>query len=381
MAIQLGPAEVDDLARGTALLGSGGGGQTDLAARVLRRSLAGGRIPLLEIGDVGEGGHVVPVGLVGAVSVFTERLPSGGEWTPVMAAILERTRVAPVGVIAIEVGGVNGIVVFVAAAELGLPVIDADLQGRALPRLDQMSVAALGEPVTPLAIGDAGGRILILDGMPSSAGERIIRSALSEFGGWAAFAMRPLPVADLHRLTIPGSLGRALRLGARHAAWTRDADPHAMAAALGARVLVAGRVLDVVRHRATAGFGRGSVIIRAHEGGTLLRLEMENEYLLALVDGRPIASTPDILCVVDRATGVPVACDAVRGGLDVVALHLPGPPFWWRSAAMHAVAPRAFGLDIDPIPLDDGPRPHRPAGAADADRRAAGHGDRRADAR
>lgn len=354
MATQLGPADVADLARGTALLGSGGGGQTDLAARMLRRGLAAGSITLLapeEAAAGGEDGYVVPVGLVGAVSVFTERLPSGGEWAPVLAAILDRTRVDPVGVIAIEAGGVNGIVVFVAAAELGLPVIDADLQGRALPRLDQMSVAALGEPITPLAIGDAGGRILILDGMSPPASERVIRAALSEFGGWAAIALRPLPVADLARLTIPGSLSRALGLGARHAAWTRSGDPHQMAAALGARVLVAGRVLEVVRHRATPGFGRGSVIIKGHGGGTLLRLEMENEYLLALVDGRPVASTPDILCVVDRATGAPVPCDVVRGGLDVVAFHLPGPPFWWRAPATDAVGPRAFGLDIDPVPL------------------------------
>jgi len=355
MVMRLGPAEVDDLARGAALLGSGGGGQTDLAARVLRRALAAGPITLLAAEDVDPDGYVVPVGLVGAVSVFTERLPSGGEWPPVLAATLERTRVDPAGVIAIEVGGVNGIVVFVAAAELGLPVVDADLQGRALPRLDQMSVAALGEPITPLAIGDAAGRILILDGLSSPASERVIRSALSEFGGWAAIALRPIRVADLARLTILGSLSRALWLGARHAAWHRSADPHEMAAALGARVLVAGRVMEVVRHRATAGFGRGSVIIRAHRGGGLLRLEMENEYLLALADGRPVASTPDILCVVDRATGAPVPCDTVRGGLDVVAFHLPGPAFWWRPPATAAVAPRAFGLDIDPIRLDAPP--------------------------
>ncbi len=363
--MRFGPAEVDDLARGTALLGSGGGGQTDLAARVLRHALTtAGPITLLDAGDVGgDDGYVVPVGLVGAVSVFYERLPSGGEWTPVLAAILDRTRVAPVGVIAIEVGGVNGIVVFVAAAELGLPVIDADLQGRALPRIDQMSVAALGEPITPLAIGDASGRLLVLDGMPPAAAERVVRGALSEFGGWAAFAMRPLRVADLDRLTIPGSLGRALRLGARHAAWSRSADPHEMVAALGGRLLGAGRVMEVVRHRATVGFGRGSVIIKVHRGGGLLRLEMENEYLLALVDGRPVASTPDILCVVDRATGTPVPCDTVRGGLDVVAFHLPGPAFWWRPAATHAVGPRAFGLDIDPIrlgPPDPPDPPERP---------------------
>jgi len=346
----LGEPDIDHLARGTTLLGSGGGGQTDTAARLLRRSLAGGRIELLSSDDV-PGGHVVPVGIVGAVSAFTERLPSGGEWAPVLATIMDRTGISPAGLIAIEAGGVNGIVVFVAAVELGLPVIDADLQGRALPRLDQMSVAAVGEPLTPLAIGDAGGRLLMLDSLSPQAAERIVRSALTEFGGWAAIALRPLPVELLDRLTILGSFSRALHLGARHAAWTLSADPREAAASLGARILVTGRVIEVVRHRAAAGFGRGSVIIRAGRDGTLVRLEMENEYLLALIDGEPVASTPDILCVLDRTSGLPISCDTVRGGAEVVALHLPGPPFWWRPEAVDIVAPRAFGLDIDPIPL------------------------------
>ncbi|GLV52271.1 hypothetical protein TBS_28360 [Thermobispora bispora] len=352
MPYHLGERDVDHLARGVTLLGSGGGGQTDTAGRLLRRTLAGDRVALLRRDEL-PGGDIVPVGIVGAVSAFTERLPAGGEWGPVVAAVTERTGVRPAGLMSIEAGGVNGILVFVAARELGLPVIDADLMGRALPRLDQTSTAAAGEPLTPLAIGDATGRLLILDGLSPTAAERIVRSALSEFGGWAAVALRPLPAGRLDRVAIPGSFARALRLGACHAAWHRAADPYAMAAALGARVLVLGRVVEVVRHRTGTGFGRGSVIIRATGGRTLVRLEMENEYLLALADGRPVASTPDILCVLDRATGVAISCDSVRGGAEVVVLHLPGPAFWWRPEAVGAVAPRAFGLDIDPVGPED----------------------------
>jgi DUF917 family protein len=354
MPIQfLGELEISHLERGATLLGSGGGGQTDAAARMLRRSLPQQRIQLVGPDELG-GRYVVPVGIVGAVSVFTEKLPSGGEWTAVMTAIIERTGIRPDGLVCMEAGGVNGIVVFVAAAELGLPVVDADLMGRALPRLDQLSMAALGESLTPVAIGDGGGRLLVVDGLSPAATERIVRSSLSEFGGWAAIALRPIPVAELERLAILGSLSRALHLGAQHADWTRTADTQQVATSLGARILVTGRVAEVVRHRTAAGFGRGSVIIRADQGGTLVRLEMENEYLLVLVDGRPVASTPDILCVIDHSTGVPLSCEAVRGGAEVVVLQIPGPPFWLRPEVIDAVAPRAFGLETEPLaPLAD----------------------------
>ena len=39
------------------------------------------------------------------------------------------------GLVSIEIGGMNGIDPLLTAAELGVPVIDADLMGRAFPEL------------------------------------------------------------------------------------------------------------------------------------------------------------------------------------------------------------------------------------------------------
>jgi DUF917 family protein len=39
------------------------------------------------------------------------------------------------GLVSIEIGGMNGIDPLLTAAELGIPVIDADLMGRAFPEL------------------------------------------------------------------------------------------------------------------------------------------------------------------------------------------------------------------------------------------------------
>jgi DUF917 family protein len=97
------------------------------------------------------------------------------------------------------------------------------------------------------------------------------------------------------------------------------------------------------------GFGRGSVTLADHGGGELLRLEMENEYLLALRDGRPVASTPDVLSVLDHRTGVPVTCDAIRVGVEVDVVRLAAAPFWTDPRRLPVLQPRAYGIDCDPV--------------------------------
>ena len=104
-----------------------------------------------------------------------------------------------------------------------------------------------------------------------------------------------------------------------------------------------------IARRASVMFGRAGIAV-IDDAGAVLRLEAENEYLLALVDGLPVASCPDLLCVLDRRTAAPIAVDSLRVGDDVSVVVLPGPP-WWRADPhrLAHVAPRAFGLDCDPV--------------------------------
>jgi DUF917 family protein len=125
-----------------------------------------------------------------------------------------------------------------------------------------------------------------------------------------------------------------------------------VADALGGRVLATGRTVEIARHP-TSSFGRAGVTIVGEDGG-VLRVEAENEYLLAILDGEPVASCPDLLCLLDRRTAAPIAVDALRLGDDVLAVALPGPA-WWRATPerLRHVDPRAFGFDCDAVLLPE----------------------------
>lgn len=345
-------ADVDALVVGVSLLGSGGGGDAVTFAGVLRRRLGDGEIALIspdELPDALTGGYVVPVGVVGAINVLTEKLPSGREFRDAVAAVTRWTGRRADALMAWEAGGLNGLSGLVAALDLGLPFVDADLMGRALPRLDQFTWAVRGRPLTPCALAEPSGPILVVDRADATGLERTARSFVASAGGWAALALCPTEIGQATRDTVTGSLTRALALGRAHATLDQAPAPRAVADALGARVLATGRIVDVVREGMGRGFRRGSVAVVDTASGAVLRLEAENEFLLAILDGELTASCPDLLCVLDRRTAVPRAVERLRVGDEVMAVVLPGPEWWWQDEAIDQVSPSAFGLDAPAV--------------------------------
>ncbi|MEV0999015.1 DUF917 domain-containing protein [Nonomuraea sp. NPDC050202] len=352
--------DVDALERGVAVLGSGGGGDSRTAATLLRRRLAEGLdVAVRPLDGLPPGARVVPVGVVGATAVFAEKLPGGHEVAAAVEAIQRWTGERADALVSIEIGGLNGVLPLVAACDLGLCAVDADLSGRGLPRLDQLSLAAAGRPLTPAALAEPSGQVLVQGtGAPADL-ERTARTFLPAAGGWAALALAPVPAGELAACCVTGSVSGAVRLGRQILALGESPDPGRLAAATGGRVLSVGRVVEVTRRpgpevHGRPGFARGSVTLTGHASGELLRVEMENEYLLALRDGLVVASTPDVIAVLDRRTGVPIAGDTVRVGMEVMVLQVAISAFWTAPGRIGVLAPRAYGLDSDPVLLERG---------------------------
>lgn len=349
--IALRATDVDALVVGLELLGSGGGGDPAMFGPMLRRTLGTGALRLHSPDELRDA-PVVPVGMLGGTRMLAEKLPSGAEIVNAVAALSRWTGVRPEAVMPLEAAGMNGLLAVAAAVALDLPLVDADLMGRALPRADQTTRAVEGGALTPFVMAEPSGRIVLVDHADPLDVERVVRALVAQGGGWTECAFAPAPAAGLARDSCLGSLARALALGRAHAAMPAKPGAVEVAAALGGRLLCAGRVLEIAR-RASTTFGRSGIGV-LDDAGPVLRLEAENEYLLALLDGAPVASCPDLLCVLDRRTAVPIAVDALRVGDAVTVLVLPGPS-WWRARPerLARVAPRAFGLDCDPVLLPD----------------------------
>jgi DUF917 family protein len=348
----LSASDIGDLARGAALLGAGGGGPTYAASLMASHVLADrGPLEVVDAAELESRSLVVPLGLMGSVTVFEEK-PMAGDELARAVRVLERYNGSPVeGVCAFEAAGVNGVLPVLAAADLRLPLVDADGMGRAFPEISQTVFTLNHLSIAPLVLADDKGSVNILDGVDAYMSEQLARSAVVAMGGWAMVALAPQRAGDLVKYAIPGNVRKAVELGRI----LRTGDVSSLMSRHGGRYLFQGRVVDLER-RSSGRFRGGSAVLRhLRDSSRHLRLEFQNENLLAIEDGEVRACVPDLICLLSKDQLVPVTAEQIRFGLEIEVVTLPSPPAWRTPAGLGIAGPRAFGYDV-PYALPRGER-------------------------
>jgi DUF917 family protein len=117
--------------------------------------------------------------------------------------------------------------------------------------------------------------------------------------------------------------------------------------------LIEGKIVDVDR-RTTGGFVRGSVVIEGlrADADRLVRLEIQNENLVALEDGQVRASVPDIITVLDSQTAEAINTELLRYGQRVTVVAFPCDPIWRTSRGLETAGPSAFGYDFEYVTIE-----------------------------
>ena len=126
-----------------------------------------------------------------------------------------------------------------------------------------------------------------------------------------------------------------------------------MLAATNGYLIWHGKVGDVQR-RTVAGFARGEAAIAGlgeHEGQTL-RIEFQNEFLIARTGRETLATTPDLITILDAETGEPITTEGLRYGFRVVVISMPCDPRWRTAEGLALVGPGYFGYDETYIPIE-----------------------------
>ena len=164
--------------------------------------------------------------------------------------------------------------------------------------------------------------------------EHIARSVCVSMGGVAHIACYAMSGRQVTQAAIPHTVSLAIRLGQHliDAQLSKSTPLDAIRAATlgtgyGAAVeLFRGKVRDVER-RTTGGFVRGSVTLDGFDAdvGSQLRVEFQNENLVAFRDGQIVAGVPDIITLLDLESGRPVTTEGIKYGYRVIAVGIPMP--------------------------------------------------------
>jgi DUF917 family protein len=359
--LHLDASNLQALARGCAVLGSGGGGDPGLgvvmAEEALRRH---GVLRVVGLDDLDDDVCVMPCGMVGAPTIATERIWSGEEGA-VLRQMFEELQDAPVGALmCFQIGGVNGLLPLTWAARCGLPLLDADGMGRAFSELHQQAMHVAGVSASPIALTDGRGSTLVVRAADDVWAGRLAREAMTSLGGVCAAAVYGMRAGAARRgAVVPGTLSLALRIGATMPGKGIGEILDTLQREIAATLLIEGRVVDLERPGGAT--LTDSVTVRGASAATSLRqlrLEMQNEYLLAFEDGLLRAAVPDLICVLATENGAAIATEDLRYGQSVAVVAAPAAAVWHRAEGLALVGPRAFGYDIDYAPIDAGRRAH-----------------------
>ncbi|KAG0646245.1 hypothetical protein D0Z07_8135 [Hyphodiscus hymeniophilus] len=359
------------ISTGCYILGTGGGGSPYGHMLRLREIMKnGGVVRVISPDDLKDDDLVACGGGKGSPTVGIEKL-TGDEMLEAQTELYNFMKVEPTAVIALEIGGGNGLqgMILGASNMMNLPTVDGDWMGRAYPVAWQTTPVVFEEkPVfLPSTICDGNGQVMFMTKAKSELMvERAFRAALSQMGSHVACAKGPISGKNTkcwvveHTISLSWRIGRAVALSRslNQIDTVAESIISEVGGAESARVLFKGKIVGVDR-MLRMGHVYGEVII---EGMSLrgdgdsefqgrVKIPFKNENIVAIQeedDGSEtvLASVPDLICVIDAQNGEAIGTPEYRYGLLVIVLGIVASEKWTSTPrGLEIGGPKGFGMD------------------------------------
>ena len=350
-----------DALTGASYLGTGGGGSLAEARRIIRDDRAAGRtFRMVGVSELPDDVRVAcPYGL-GSIAPGSE-VEDPAVPFPVQAAfeLLQDYVGQPfAAVIMGEIGPgslADGLSV---AARLGVPALDADTVGRAVPEINQHSVKVSGEPLVPAAcVTQQGDEIILRDVQDPKRPEAVLRS-IAATSGVVGVVDSPITGATAKRpgVLVQNSLSLAMAIGrAVRVAKQAGTDPVEAARVAGdGYTLFKGRVVES-EWADDGGFLEGTVKLTGtgDYAGQAFETRYKNEHLIARRNGEVVATAPDLIQIVDDASADGIDNPDFTEGQSVTVLGFRSDPLWRTDAGLAVFGPRYFGYEVDYVPIEE----------------------------
>ena len=363
-----------DFLTGLKLMGTGGGGSPKTGMELLTKALAEGLdLTWIDAADLPDDAFSCTTYGSGSIS---EGRPDSledieklgrklgmpvkfGYRGPEMAVreLATYTGVKIGALVAVELGASNTPAPLVTAAHLGIPLVDGDYSGRAVPEDMQTTYFLKDIKTYPAVITDWWGDVLILkEAAATKMGERMGKMLAVASYGVVFVASMVLSVKDTRETVVPGTLTLSYELGkAVRQAHQAGRDPVAEAV----------RMLDgweLFRGEVTGkewedkeGVMVGTTHIRGAGpyAGHSMDVWFLNENHVAWLDGSPYVFSPDLIILADPASGEGYTNTEIKAGYPVAVLGAKVFPAFRSPRGIEFFGPRYWGFDFDYVPIEE----------------------------
>ena len=336
----LSEKDILEILYGSTFLGSGGGGSLADALVMLEENVKKrGKVEVEMISheEMEDGTCAVVIAGMGAPTVLKEkeekfRYEAGYAFTA-MENLARYAGKSISAVIPVEYGAVNCFVPMIACMEKGVPLVDADGCGRAVPGLDSTLFDIYGIPFSPAVITDEGGDVIVIlpkDAADGKASENLCRHMCVAYnyivglGGWLSSK------EDIKSKLVCGSLSYAQKIGAVILeAKKKGANlKSAIEKAVECRLLVDGKIIGY-ENEMKDGHDIGIVTVENESGKYFV--DLKNESLIFRDGKKPLITCPDLICAIDKDSYTPLTNADIKVGMNVLYFAVPAPEIWFAN--------------------------------------------------
>lgn len=327
--MELNEDKLKHIAKGAAFLASGGGGSYTISQKMIADILAQKHpVELISVSDVQKKLRGAVIADMGSPDAMFSH-PEFSAPTAASDALEHWSRQHLDFVLPIEVGAINSLVPMTVAARKGIPIVDADGAGRAIPQLEMTTYNQSGIAISPAALATGTNTqgiatsSVILNVPNASALEALARPiiASSSFQEIAGLTCYPLTGEELKQAVISGTMTLAMQVGqAISQATTKGQSAIDVLLTLPqlqpCYLLGRGKLIsNTVKTK--GGFDCGRVILENSADGTQITLYYENESLIAYDHNHtPLAMAPDSICCITEK-GQPLSNADLPLGTDI----------------------------------------------------------------
>lgn len=352
---------MEDFARGAAFLGTGGGGDPYIGRLLAQNAIKEFGAPrVISADELDDDAAVFTAAMLGSPPVLLEKGCRGEDLDLAIHKLEERLGRKAEAILPIEIGGINSTLPIMAAARLGLPVIDADGMGRAFPEIQMVTFSVHGCSATPLVVTDEHLNSVLVEADSPKKAEELVRAVAIQMGLSVMLSAYPLLGKQVKDFAVHGTLSLALGIGTAIREGRATGDPvEELISYLKttpyynhAKILFDGKVTDL-RRETTRGFAIGHCLMDSlDKSGSRMEIMFQNEHLIARENGVIKAIVPDLICMVDRETAEPIPVEHLRYGQRLKIIGTSAAPIMRSGEALKIFGPRQFGLDEDFVPIE-----------------------------
>lgn len=359
---------IEEITLGAAILATGGGGNPEIGRLWALKVLDEGKdIVLVDPADIPDDTYIACPTPLGSSIVLTEKPPNAKVCEHAIRKLEAYVGKEVQATIPLECGGVASTITYAVAGELGLPIIDADGMGRAFPEIHMTSWGTHGVSPTPTVSCDDRLNTTVIDTQDNHLmAESIARKTSMSYGGisWiATYGMTGRQMKDtsiIKSQSVAWDIGKAV-INARknhHVPAEEIISSYKEPQNLKGYKIFNGKVTDIQREfggELQKGFTLGTLVMEGinEDAGKVATLDFQNEWLNIKIDDQIECTTPDLIIIVDTATGDPIRTDNVKYGYRGTVILLAAQDRMRTEKGIESFGPRYFGYDIDYVPVEE----------------------------